>query len=85
MQYLVQMKIVAQARPSTPAEGVAFFNEYIRPTLQLCKKLQDDGKILAGGPISGAIGLVLLVRATQQRSWTISSPACRSGHGWKRM
>ena len=63
MQYLVQMKIVAQARPSTLTEGVAFFNEYIHPTLQLCKKLQDDGKILAGGPISGTIGLVLLVRS----------------------
>jgi muconolactone delta-isomerase len=63
MQYLVQMKIVAQARPSSLAEGVAFFNEYIHPTLQLCKKLQDDGKILAGGPISGSIGVVLLVQA----------------------
>jgi muconolactone delta-isomerase len=67
MQYLVQMKIVAQARPSTLAEGVVFFDEYIHPTLQLCEKLQDDGKILAGGPISGAIGLVLLVRADSPR------------------
>src|SRR5215471_971820 len=63
MQYLVQMKIVAQARPSSLVEGLAFFNEYIHPTLQLCKKLQDDGKFLAGGPISGNIGLVLLVHA----------------------
>jgi hypothetical protein len=32
MHYLVQMKIVAQARPATSAEGVAFFNEYFHPT-----------------------------------------------------
>jgi hypothetical protein len=57
------MKIVPQAGPSNPAEGLAFFNEYIHPTLQLCKKLQDDGKIFAGGPISCNIGLVLLVQA----------------------
>ncbi len=75
MQYLVQMKIVAQARPSTLAEGVAFFTEYIHPTLQLCKKLQDDGKILAGGPISVTIGLVL--RVANGRAFSYHSSAGR--------
>jgi muconolactone delta-isomerase len=67
MQYLVQMKIVAQARPSSAAEGEAFFNEFIRPTLDLCRKLQDQRKILAGGPISGTIGLALIVEAGSAR------------------
>ncbi len=67
MQYLVQMKIVAQARPSSQAEGIAFVNEFIHPTLELCTKLRDQGRIAAGGPISGAIGLALIVEAESPR------------------
>jgi muconolactone delta-isomerase len=63
MQYLVQMKIVPEGRPMSAEEGKLFFEEFIHPTLELCKKLQDEKKILAGGPISGTIGLVLVVRA----------------------
>jgi muconolactone delta-isomerase len=44
-------------------EGEVFFKEFIQPTLELCKKLQDEEKILAGGPISGTIGLALVVQA----------------------
>jgi muconolactone delta-isomerase len=44
-------------------EGTVFFEEFIHPTLQLCRKLEDEKKILAGGPISGTIGLVLVVKA----------------------
>jgi muconolactone delta-isomerase len=63
MQYLVQMKIVPSGRPMSQEEGVAFFEELIRPTLEICRKLQDEKKIIGGGPISGTIGLVLLVQA----------------------
>ncbi len=63
MQYLVQMKIVPSGRPVSQEEGVAFFEELIRPTLEICKKLQEEKKILGGGPISGTIGLALLVQA----------------------
>ena len=63
MQYLVQMKIVAEGRPKSVEEGEVFFKEFIRPTLELCKKLQGEEKILAGGPISGTIGLALIARA----------------------
>jgi muconolactone delta-isomerase len=63
MQYLVQMKIVPEGRPKSVEEGEIFFKELIRPTLELCKKLADEEKILAGGPISGTIGLALVVKA----------------------
>src|SRR5436309_5481721 len=33
MQYLVQMKLVAQSRPTTPEEGVAFVEQVIFPSL----------------------------------------------------
>jgi muconolactone delta-isomerase len=67
MQYLVQMKLVPQARPATPEEGKTFIEQYIFPTLERCKKLQDEKKILAGGPMSGGIGLVLVVNADAAR------------------
>ena len=67
MQYLVQMKIVAQARPASLAEGLTLFNEFIRPTLDRCRELQDQRRILAGGPMSGAIGLALIVEADSAR------------------
>lgn len=67
MQYLVQMKLVAQGRPTTTEEGAVFIEQYIFPTLDLCTKLQDTKKILAGGPMSGAIGLVLIVNAESAR------------------
>jgi hypothetical protein len=44
MQYLVQMKLVPQGRPATSEEGTAFIEHYIFPTLELCKKLQDEKK-----------------------------------------
>jgi muconolactone delta-isomerase len=44
-------------------EGKVFFEEFIHPTLEMCKKLQDEKKILAGGSISGTIGLALIVKA----------------------
>ena len=63
MQYLVQMKIVPEGRPRSVEEGEIFFKEFIRPTLELGKQLQHEEKILAGGPVSGTIGLALIVRA----------------------
>ena len=49
MQYLVQMKLVPQARPVTTEKGGAFIEQHIFPTLERCKKLEDKKEILAGG------------------------------------
>jgi hypothetical protein len=54
MQYLVQMKPVPQVRRTTSEEGQTFIARYISPSLERCKKLQDEEKILAGGPSSGS-------------------------------
>lgn len=50
MQYLVQMNIVPQGGPTTREEGQQFITQQIFPTLERCKKLQEEKKILAGGP-----------------------------------
>ena len=67
MQYLVQMRLAASGRPTTPADGVVFIEQFILPTLELCRKLQDEKKILAGGPLSGTIALALIVSAESAR------------------
>jgi hypothetical protein len=63
MQYLVQMKLVAYGRPTTAEEGLTFIEQVIFPTLEMCKKMQEEKKILAGGPISGSIGVAMIVEA----------------------
>ncbi len=67
MQYLVQLKLSSSARPTTQEDGIAFIEQYIFPTLELCKKLQQEKKILAGGPLSGTVALALIVNAETAR------------------
>ena len=61
MNYLVQLKLAN--RPADPEEGIVFIEQFIVPTLELCKKLEAEKKIVAGGPLSGAIALSLVVSA----------------------
>lgn len=63
MEYLVQLRLSSSARPMRPDEGVTFIEQLIFPTLDQCKKLQGEKKILAGGPVSGAVALALIVAA----------------------
>lgn len=63
MQYLVQMKLASSSRATSPQEGIAFIEQFIIPTLELCKKLEKEKKILAGGPTSGAVALVFVLSA----------------------
>ena len=61
MNYLVELKLAA--RPANAQEGVVFIERFILPTLERCKKLEAEKKIVAGGPVSGAIALSLIVKA----------------------
>lgn len=63
MNYLVQMKLANSSRPATPQEGMVFIEQFILPTLELCQKLEAERKILAGGPMSGAVALSLIISA----------------------
>jgi muconolactone delta-isomerase len=63
MEYLVEMKLADSGRSTSPQEGVSFIEQFVFPTLEACRKLQEEKKILAGGPLSGAIALALVVRA----------------------
>ena len=63
MQYLVQLRLRNSASPMSLSDGIEFIDELILPTLERCKKLQEDKKILAGGPMSGSVALALIVTA----------------------
>jgi muconolactone delta-isomerase len=63
MHYLVEMKLANSIRPATPQDGVAFIEQFILPTLELCKKLEAEKKIVAGGPLSGSVALSLIISA----------------------
>ena len=63
MQYLVQMKLVAHGRPTTAEEEISFIEQIIFPTVEMCRKMRDEKKVLAGGPISGTIGITMIVEA----------------------
>jgi hypothetical protein len=63
MQYLVQLRLRNSASPMTLGDGIEFIEQLILPTLERCNKLREDQKILAGGPMSGAVALALIVTA----------------------
>ena len=63
MQYLVQMKLADSVRPGSPKESIPFIERYVFPTLEVCEKLLGEKKIVAGGPVGGAIALAIVVRA----------------------
>jgi hypothetical protein len=41
MQFLVQMKIVAQGRATRPEARITLVENYIFPSLEVCRKLQE--------------------------------------------
>jgi muconolactone delta-isomerase len=63
MQYLVQLRLKSSATAKTPKEGRDFIEKIIYPTLEVGKRLQEERKILAGGPVSGTVALALIVSA----------------------
>lgn len=67
MEYLVEMRLTDSARPGSPEAGIALVEQYVAPSLEACTKLYDEHKILAGGPVSGSIALVFIVRAPSTR------------------
>jgi len=57
------MKLVAQARATSPEAEITLVENYIFPSIEMCRKLREEKKILAGGPISGTIGIAMIVEA----------------------
>jgi|GraSoi2013_100cm_1033763.scaffolds.fasta_scaffold494803_2 hypothetical protein len=47
MQYLVQMKLVAQSRPTSPEAEITLVENYIFPSVEMFRKLRGEKRILA--------------------------------------
>ena len=73
MNDLVRLKLAD--RSANPKDGIVFIAQRILPTLELCKKLEGDKKMVAGGRLSGAIALSWIVNAesVQERDALITS------------
>ncbi len=65
--FLVELRMPPGGAGATAGEGIAFIEHYVLPTLARCRELQAAGRILAGGPVTGAIALALIVRAESQQ------------------
>jgi hypothetical protein len=63
MQYLVEMNLADSGRSATPEAGLAFIEQYVLPSMTMGAALLEAGKIRAGGPISGTIGMAMIVEA----------------------
>jgi hypothetical protein len=61
--YLVDMTVAASSTILTPEEGVAFAERYVLPTLDTLEGLQASGRIVAGGPLAGAMRFTFIARA----------------------
>ena len=44
MQYLVQMKLADSGRSTSPQEGVSFIEQFVLPTLELCRSCKRRRK-----------------------------------------
>src|SRR5262245_52610735 len=57
------MKLADSGRAGTAQDGVTLIEQLIVPTLELCKRLERERKILAGGPVVGSVALALILEA----------------------
>jgi muconolactone delta-isomerase len=57
------MRLANSARPTGLQERIVFMEQYILPSLEACMKLEEQKKIVAGGPLGGMIALALIVEA----------------------
>jgi muconolactone delta-isomerase len=75
MRYLIEMKLSGLARPKDPQGGILLIEQYILPSLQICRRWQAEGKLLAGGPVSASIQLaiVLEVESVQELDAQVES------------
>jgi hypothetical protein len=61
MRYLIEMKLSGSVRSKVPQDGIFLIEQYILPSLEICRKWQADRKLLAGGPVSGSIQLAIVL------------------------
>ncbi len=61
--YFVEMKFTPVTSVPAPAEGIAYVERFIQPTLEQFQRLLDAGSIVAGGPTLGGMTFAFVLRA----------------------
>jgi muconolactone delta-isomerase len=62
MDYLVEMKVVQITTLLSPAEVANFGDRVVLPTMDAFRQLRGEGKIIAGGPLTGAMAFAFIMR-----------------------
>lgn len=63
MKYLVIMELSGRVPASSPREMVGWLQGTVIPSEETVMKLQKEGKVLAGGDLSGRKGWALIMEA----------------------
>ena len=70
MKYLVTMELIGTPPAASLQEMVQFLEQMIIPSEEAMIKLEADGKILAGGDLSGRRGWAVIVEAASNEELT---------------
>ena len=63
MQYLVAMELLGPPPVASPQELIQFLEQLVIPSEEAAIKLMSEGKILAGGDLSGRRGWAFIMEA----------------------
>ena len=64
MKYLVIMELIGTPPVGSPKDLVRWLEQMVIPTEEAMIKLESEGKILAGGDLSGRRGMAFIMEAT---------------------
>lgn len=66
-EYLVEMKLSPVSGLPSPQDAVHLTERFVLPTLEGIAALRNDGRIIAGGPVAGAMSFSFVVRSGSPR------------------
>lgn len=63
MKYLVMMELIGTPPVASPQDLVRWLEQMVIPSEEAVIKLESEGKILAGGDLSGRRGMAVIMEA----------------------
>jgi len=70
MKYLVTMELIGNPPAASPQELVRWLEQIVIPSEEAMMKLEVEGKILAGGDLSGRRGMAFIAEAASNEELT---------------
>ena len=66
MRYLIEMRLKHFPPSMALEEGIAFVEQGIAPTLDAMMAMEQQGTVIAGGPVAGSIALAFIADVDSQ-------------------